>query len=232
VVLGPSLTHSEVAVSGLLAGIDVLRTAAASVGSPQVRNLGTVGGNIANASPAGDMYPALLALDAKVTLRSINGDRKIALEDFVTGPGETVIEPDELLVATEFDDPVSDAGRCFTGFMKLGLRNALAISVASVALVAGAEDGRLKEVRIACGAVAPTAIRMRGAEEVLEGREPTDNLIAEAARAASRECDPLTDIRATREYRCHVTGVLVSRLVKSARSQLIDNVPGSDNGHD
>jgi CO/xanthine dehydrogenase FAD-binding subunit len=219
-MLGPGVTHSDLSSLDLLEGLETLKEAAASVGSPQVRNLGTLGGNIVNASPAGDLYPALLALDATVTLKGANGEREVTLEDFVTGPGETVIEPDELLVATSFELPPVET---FTGFAKVGLRNALAISVANAAMVAGVEDGKLKDVRVACGAVAPTPIRMRGVEGLLEGQEPTDELIAEASRLASSECDPLTDIRATREYRCHVTGVVVARMIRKARIKLLGN---------
>ncbi len=221
IVLGPAVTHSEVANLEVLADLEVLRSAAASIGSPQVRNLGTVGGNIINASPAGDLYPALLVLDATVVLKSANGEREVSLEDFVTGPGETTIEPDEMLIATIFDDP----GKAFTGFTKVGLRNALAISVANAALMARVGEGTLTGVRIACGAVAPTAIRMRPVEELLEGKAPTDGLIEEAARIASSECDPLSDIRATREYRRHVTGVVTSRLIRRARAELLDADP-------
>jgi CO/xanthine dehydrogenase FAD-binding subunit len=214
-----------------------------------------------NASPAGDLYPALLALDANVLLKSANGEREVSLEDFVTGPGETIIEPEEMLIATSFVDPGAGgagenafgsgegagdageraggegegagdedgaAGRLFTGFAKVGLRNALAISVANAALVARAADGALTGVKIACGAVAPTAIRMRPVEELLEGRVPTEALIEEAARIASSECDPLSDIRATAEYRRHVTGVVVSRLIRKARAELL----GADSGTD
>jgi CO/xanthine dehydrogenase FAD-binding subunit len=223
IILGPAVTHSEVAASDLLAGLEVLRSAAVSIGSPQVRNLGTIGGNIVNASPAGDLYPALLALDATVVLRSANGEREVALEDFVTGPGETTIEPDEILLATAFDEPGADGpGKVFSGFAKVGLRNALAISVATAAIVARAQAGKLTDVRIACGAVAPTAIRMRGVEELLEGEAPSDALIEESARVASSECNPLSDIRASGEYRSHVTGVLVSRLIRRARTELLE----------
>jgi len=221
IILGPSVTHSEAANSELLSTLEVLRAAAASIGSPQVRSLGTVGGNIVNASPAGDLYPALLALDATVMLKSTNGEREVALKDFVKGPGMTTMESDEMLIATSFDDP----GRVFTGFAKVGLRNALAISVANAALLCRADQGKLTGVRIACGAVAPTAIRMRAVEDLLEGEEPTEALIQEAARVASSQCDPISDIRATREYRCHVTGVVVSRLIRRARTELLDSDP-------
>jgi CO/xanthine dehydrogenase FAD-binding subunit len=237
VKLGPAVTHSEIAGSELLVGLEVLIAAAASIGSPQVRNLGTLGGNIVNASPAGDLYPALLALEADVVLKGTNGERQVALEDFVRGPGETAIEPGELLVSAGFDDPRVGTGggqgcRVFTGFTKIGLRNALAISVANAALVARAGEGALTGVRIACGAVAPTAIRMRETERLLEGEEPADALIEEAAKTASSECDPLTDIRATAEYRRHVTGVVVSRLIRRARAELLGMGSGDGDAPD
>lgn len=237
VTIGPAVTHAELAGHDLLGGLDVLRGAAASIGSPQVRNLGTVGGNIVNASPAGDLYPALLALEATVIIESASGRREVALEDFVTGAGQTTLEPDELLVATAFEDPGHGAAgaagkdpnaqKVFTGFAKIGLRNSLAISVANAALVARQEDGKLRDVRVACGAVAPTAIRMRGVEDLLEGKEPGEALIEEAARAASSECDPISDIRATRQYRCHVAGILVSRLIRKARRDLLGAEAGN-----
>lgn len=215
--IGPMVTHSELTVLDLLAGIDCVSAAARSIGSPQVRNLATAGGNIVNASPAGDLYPALLALDAALVLKSSRGAREVRLEDFAQGPGMTIIEPDEVLTAVKFLKPV---GKCFTGFAKVGLRNALAISVANAALVAQAGGGKLKDVRVACGAVAPKPIRMRKVEKLLNGEVPTEDLMIEAGRAAASECDPLTDIRATKEYRCHVTGVIVSRLVRQACEDL------------
>jgi CO/xanthine dehydrogenase FAD-binding subunit len=216
--LGAMLTHSEVACLDILAGIDCLTAAAVSVGSPQVRNRGTVGGNIVNASPAGDLYPALLALGANLVLETLDGSREVGLEDFVTGPGITGIKPEEVLTQVKFRKP---AGDFFTGFAKIGLRNALAISVANAAVVARSAGGKLKDVRVACGAVAPKPIRMRRVESILDGETPTEDLISEAGRVARSECDPLTDIRATREYRCHVTGVIVSRLVRKACERLL-----------
>lgn len=216
--LGPMITHSELIDLGLLEGLDCLTAAARSIGSPQVRNLATLGGNIANASPAGDLLPPLMALDAGLVLAGPRGEREISLEDFLEGPGVTAIEPDEVLTAIRFSRP---GGRFYTGFSKVGLRNALAISVANAAMIAESADGKLKDVRLACGAVAPTPMRMKKVEKILGGEEPSEKLIDEAGRAAASECDPLTDIRATREYRRHVTGVIVSRLVRQACKVLL-----------
>ncbi|HEC83288.1 MAG TPA: hypothetical protein ENI46_02230 [Firmicutes bacterium] len=104
----------------------------------------------------------------------------------------------------------------YSGYIKVGLRNSLAISVASAALLATFSDGRFEEVKVACGAVAPTPIRMKQVEALLAGKRPSDELTKEAGSVASRECDPISDIRASRSYRRHVTGVIVSRLVAEA----------------
>jgi CO/xanthine dehydrogenase FAD-binding subunit len=211
--LGAGLTHSEMARLEILQQIPCLVEAARSVGSPQVRNAGTLGGNLANASPAADLYPPLLALDARLDILKQDSRRTVDIDDFVKGPGLTALAPEEMVGRVFFRRP---AGPCFAAHLKVGLRDALAVSVTSAAIVARAGDGRLRDVRIACGAVAPVPIRMRKVEALLEGEAPTEELIREAGARASSECDPITDIRATRRYRCHVTGVVVSRLVRRA----------------
>ena len=218
VTLGATLTHRDLIGLDALRDVACLTTAAGSIGSPQVRNVGTLGGNVANASPAGDLLPPLLVLDAAVTLRSKRGKRRVKLEDVTTGPGMTTIEPDELLTAVDFRRP---RGTYFSAYTKIGLRKALAVSVASVAIVAGSDRDRFGEVRIGCGAVAPRPIRMPEVERLLEGEKPTAELTAEAGLLAARACDPMTDIRATKEYRRHVTGVVVSRLVEKAAAELL-----------
>jgi len=214
-VIGAASTHGDVR-SGL-EGLSCLSLASGSVGSPQIRNVATVGGNIANASPSGDAFPPLLALDAVVALASSRGEREVALRDLATGPGETAIEPDELITHVSFDLPGDGA---YTDFVKVGLRNALAISVASAAIVARGDGKALTDVRIACGAVAPRAIRMHDVEDIIIGRQPERALIEEAAKAATSICCPISDIRGTAEYRRHVTGVIVSRLVENAFTRL------------
>ena len=213
VAIGAALTHSRLAAAPALARFAALTRAASAIGSPQVRNVATLGGNIANASPAGDLYPPLLALEARVTLAGPGSTREVGLDDFVKGPGRTSLGPAELLTAASFATP---EGVFHSGFAKIGLRNAVAISVANCAIFATAAGGKLKEVRLACGAVAPRPIRMRAAERLLAGERPGSELVAEASRAASAECDPITDLRATAAYRRHVVGVLVARLVEAA----------------
>jgi carbon-monoxide dehydrogenase medium subunit len=214
-LIGATATHADVASH--FKDLRCLSLAAGSVGSPQIRNAGTVGGNIANASPSGDIYPPLLALDAVVRLKSSRGEREVALADVPTGPGETLIEPGELMTEVAFAGPPEGA---YTDFVKVGLRNALAISVASAAIVARGDGGAITDIRIACGAVAPRPMRMHEVEDLVTGKQPSRELVQEAAKSASALCCPIGDIRGTAEYRRHVTGVIVSRLVENAFSRL------------
>jgi len=217
--LGAALTHTEIANLEMLKDIPCLREAAGSVGSPQIRNVGTVGGNLANASPAADLYPPLLALDAHLEILRQGSRRMIGLDEFVRGPGMTALLPEEIIGSIVFSKP---EGPFIAKHDKVGLRNALAVSITSTALVARAEDGRFRDIRVACGAVAPTPIRLHRVERLVEGESPSEGLFDEAASIAASECDPITDIRATRQYRCRATGVVVSRLLRQAACRLMD----------
>ncbi len=223
--IGSAVTHSQLASFAAREGIECLALAADSIGSPQIRNTATAGGNIANASPAADLYPALMVLETSVVLRSSRRTREVRLEELVKGPGETAIEPDEVITDLVFKKPEQ---RCFTGFIKIGLRNALAISVASAAIYATSREGRLDDVRIACGAVAPRPIRMRHVEDLVTGKKATAELIRQVEDAASKHCNPISDIRATAEYRRHVSGVIVARLLEAAIDTLIDGKGNRD----
>ena len=217
VIMGPAAAHADVAGYPGFEPLPCLRLAAGSVGSPQIRNVATLGGNIANASPSGDAYPPLLALGAALTLTSARGEREVALAEFATGPGETVMAADEIITRISFERPPEDA---YSDFVKVGLRNALAISVASAAVVARGDGSRITEIRIACGAVAPTAMRFDDVEEMVASGEPSAGLLDKVREAASAFCCPITDVRGTAEYRRHVTGVIVSRLVEEAMCRL------------
>jgi carbon-monoxide dehydrogenase medium subunit len=217
--LGAGLTHTELAGLHMLGEIPCLTQAARSIGSPQIRNAGTAGGNLANASPAADLYPPLLALDACLEILRQGGERTVGIDDFTRGPGMTDLSSEEVIGRVRFSVP---AVPCFSAHIKVGLRNALAVSVTSAAMVAWADKGAFRDVRVACGAVAPTPIRMRKVERLLNGEAPTEELIETAGALAASECDPVTDIRATREYRCRVTGVMISRLVRQAAHELLD----------
>ena len=192
----------------------VVVQAADCFASGQVRNAATIGGNICNASPAGDMIVPLLVLDAEVELASWRDGqiarRTMPLCEFFVGPGKTRIEADELLTAVMFPVPAPQAvGR----FCKFGTRPALDIAVVSIGIAGVRENGCLKDARVAFGAVAPTPIRGRDTEASLEGATLDDRRIEEIAHVAEQEVTPISDVRASAWYRKRLIFELVQRLL-------------------
>jgi carbon-monoxide dehydrogenase medium subunit len=188
---------------------------------PPIRNRGTLGGNIVNASPAADLVPPLIAYDANILLQSSSGDRVLPLVDFFTGPGQSVIEPDEIL--TEITLPRMPLTSAAT-FIKLGQRRSMAISQVNIATrLTLDESGLASEARIVLGAVAPVPRRAVAAEKILLGKEPTEELISEAASKAREEGTPISDVRASLAYRLEMTEVLVRRALLATRDQLTGN---------
>ena len=178
--------------------------------SNQIRNSATIGGNICNASPAGDSIPPLLVLDADVELASDDGLHTVPLGEFFTGPGATVREPNELVTGISFATPGPD----FIGaFIKSGPRPALEISTVSMAISAERHNNVLHNVRVAMGAVAPTPIRAWHMEEALEGRELDAATIEAAVERALEDAVPIDDVRASAWYRNHLVGVFARRLL-------------------
>ena len=218
--LGALVTHGAIerwaAFQGRLRG---LIEGAQVVGGHQVRNVGTVGGNVANASPAADVVPVLLALDATVTCLGVDGERTVALEEFLAGPARTAHRPGELLTAVGFG--ILDE-RAATAFLKSGRRRAMEISVVCVAarLTLDTAGERCVDARIALGAVAPATWRTREAERVVEGRVPTPEVLREAGRAAAADCRPITDVRASARYR----RLLVETLVPRALARCLERI--------
>ena len=211
--IGSFTTHADIEKSPVLKEYaPVLSSAAAEIGSVQIRNRGTIGGNIINASPAGDLIPPLIALDATFELQSAKAKREIFARDFFLGPGKSVREPQELLVAIHFAVP--DA-RERGVFLKLGPRKAQAISKVMLAVQSLVHHSTVEWIRIAIGAVAPTVIRAPQTEALLQGKKLAPNLIEEARETVRREVSPITDIRSTADYRQHVTGVLLERALES-----------------
>lgn len=209
--LGALVTHAAIErCVAFRGGLRALVEGAEVVGGHQIRNVGTVGGNIVNASPAADVVPVLLALDAVVTCVGVDGERLIPLERFLVGPGQSARRPGDLVTAVSFDTPTA---RTATAFLKAGRRRAMEISVACVAarLTLDAAGERCLDARIALGAVAPTTWRARDAERALEGRAPTPAVFREAGRAAAEGCRPITDVRASAGYRRLLVETLVSR---------------------
>ena len=214
VQLGACVTHRSIERSPMFAGaLRCLVEGAEVIGGHQVRNVGTVGGNLANASPAADLAPCLLAVDGAVTLIGAGGARTLPLERFLLGPNQTARQPDELL--TRVSVP-SLSPNTATAFLKAGRRRAMEISVACVAacLTLDAARERCLEARVALGAVAPTAIRVPAAELALEGRPVGADAFRRAAEAAQEACTPIDDVRASAVFRRHLVGVLVRRALE------------------
>jgi CO/xanthine dehydrogenase FAD-binding subunit len=180
---------------------------ARTVGSPQIRAAGTIGGNVATASPAGDSLPFLAAVDASIELQSVRGTRTISWDEFLVGVKRTSKEADELITAVHFPESMPEHQE----FGKVGQRSAMVISMVS-ACVLRWRDGT---TRVALGAVGPTPVRVRRAEELISDEiNPSEAALAEFARLVAEDVTPITDHRGTADYRRHASGVLARRLLE------------------
>ncbi len=218
--VGAGVTHERIARDPLLRRkARLLGLACGAVGSLQIRNRGTLGGNLGNASPAADSLPALACLDARVRLTARSRQRDLPLAVFFTGPGTTSREPDELIEALRLPPR---RGREVAFFKKAGQRLGMCCSKASVALLARRHgDGRLSDVRVALGAVAPTVLAVPEAAAVLEGRRLEPGVIRAAAAACTAAANPIDDIRSTAGYRRRVVGALLTEGLLEARDHLL-----------
>lgn len=207
--LGPMVTHSHCVASKLIRERAFpLARAAWEVGAPQIRNRGTVAGNLITASPANDTITPLMALGAKVTLRSSTGERQVPLQAFYQGVRKTVMRPDEMLVDISFAAMKENESGTF---LKLGLRRSQAISVVDVAIKLTFEGDTVSDAAITLGAVAPTIIHAKQAEVYLKGRELSGDVIDEAARLTMEASKPIDDIRGSAKYRREMVRVLSAR---------------------
>lgn len=217
VTIGAAVTYREIETGPLGRIVPALAEASRTVGSPQIRNAGTLGGNLGTCSPAGDGLPVLAALDATVELASAAGRRTTTVAEFMVGPKRTALQPGELIVSVTV--PITDG---WQGYAKVGVRNAMVIAVASTCVVL---DRTERRAAIALGSVGPTILRCPEAEALLVSSIDWSTLrVGEAAlqqiagevSAASR---PITDHRSSAEYRRHAVGVLARRLVRRAGQQ-------------
>ena len=213
--LGPLVTHNHCVESRLIrARAYPLARAAWEVGAPQIRNRGTIAGNLITASPANDTITPLMALNASVTLQSTRGTRTVALQDFYKGVRKTVMTADEMMVDISFPAMPSTARGTF---IKLALRRAQAISIIDAALILDLEADTVKSASITLGAVAPTIIHAGEAEKFLVGKKLTDDMIEEAARLTMNAAKPIDDIRGSAAYRLEMVRVCTRRGLKSIR---------------
>jgi carbon-monoxide dehydrogenase medium subunit len=192
-----------------------LAQSAAEVGSVQIQNRATIGGNMANATPSADVAPALLALEAKAKIAGLNGERVVELEKFFRGPGQTVMNPEEIL--TEIMIPLSHPS--LRGeYIKFSPREMMDLAYVgvAVALVLNGNQRLCDQARIALGAVSPTPMRARRAESLLEGQILTEELAERAGTEASRECKPISDVRSSADYRREMVRVNTKRALLNA----------------
>ena len=193
----------------------ILYQACSIIGSMQLRNRGTVGGNICNAAPSADSAPPLLCLGAKAIVARPGGNRMVPLDSFFHGPGQTALAPNELLVGIEVPTPPPRSSGCY---LRHTPRQDMDIAVVGVAsfLVISKQKHRCQEARIALGAVAPTPLRVPQAESILAGRVLTEEAIEEAAEKAAEAARPISDIRGSASYRKEIIKVLTRRTLKRA----------------
>ncbi|MHB8069300.1 MAG: FAD binding domain-containing protein [Desulfobaccales bacterium] len=214
--IGACATHMQLLESAAVQKhLPILAQALEVLGSPPIRHMGTIGGNICTASPAGDTLPPLYALDAEVELRRKEGGRRMALRDFIVGPGQTLIDKGEVLAAIWV--PKAD-GYNLQHYEKVGQRNALAVSIASLAaLVCLSSAGLVEKVRLAWGSVGPTIVTCPAAEQALAGEKLTLTTLQQAAALVRQSVAPISDVRADAAYRRTLAGNLLLRLLTVSR---------------
>jgi xanthine dehydrogenase iron-sulfur cluster and FAD-binding subunit A len=211
--LGPLVTHNDCVASKLIVEQAFpLAQASWQVGAPQIRNRGTVAGNLITASPANDTISPLIALGASVVLRSAAGERVVLLDDFYSGVRKTVMKTGEILVDIFFP-AMSPEQRGI--FYKVGLRKAQAISTVNLAAVLRFEEDAITEAKITLGAVAPTIVHADEAEDYLVGKKLTEEVISEAARLVMNAARPIDDLRGSADYRKYIVGVIANRSLQA-----------------
>ena len=212
--IGALATLAEVMSSPVVQErFSLLAEAISQMASVQVRNRGTVAGNLCNAVPSADTAPSLIVLGAKAKLVSPGKERTVPVEDLCVGPDVTCMTEGELLTEIQVPEPPPGSGGAY---LKLTLRRAMDLAIVGVAAMVTRANGTCKDVKIALGAVAPTPIRAKKAEDILRGKALNDKITKEVAEAAMKEARPISDIRASEEYRRKMVGVLAQRAVKQA----------------
>jgi carbon-monoxide dehydrogenase medium subunit len=224
--LGPLVTHNDVAASKIIQERALpLAQAAWEVGSPQIRNQGTIAGNLITASPANDTITPLMALQTKLVLKSIHGTRVVSLEDFYLGVRKSILQADEMVTDIYF--PALDESQKGQ-FIKFALRRAQAISLVNVAVICKMENEIVQNARITLGAVAPTIIRAKEAEQFLSGKKLSEDVINETALLAQKTTKPISDVRGSASYRKTMVKVITKRALVSIAEGKRDNLLPKD----
>lgn len=217
--IGAGVTVATIAASDtVVQPLSALIQGARALGTPLIRNLATIGGNIGSARPAADLPPPLMVYDAELVLAGASGERRLPVADYFKGPGLTAAREDEIITAIVVEVPRGAAG---AGYLNLGVRKAQDCNIVNVAsfLELDRKAERISTARIALGSVGPTPLRASTAEKLLVGQIPTDALFDRAGDAATRDCSPILDFRGSAQYRRDMVGVLTRRTLSMALSE-------------
>ncbi len=218
-VIGAMTTLAAIESSPIIGErFPILSSAAHQTGSPHIRNIGTIGGNLCNAAPSADMAPSLIGLGAKAKIKGLKGERIVTVEQFFLGPGVSVLKAGEILTEIQVPNPPPHTRGVY---LKLPARTAIDIAVVGVAVVVTLDTKgiNIADAKIVLGAVASTPIRARQAEDIIKGKALDDELIQKAAQAAADEAKPISDVRGSASYRKEMVKVLTNRALKQATTQ-------------
>ena len=215
--IGALTTIVNVANSSLIQSkFSILAQAAGMLGTPAIRNQATLGGNLCNAAPSADTAPPLLVLGAMAKTVGVEGEKVVSLEDFFVGPGQTILGQNRLLTEIQIPNMLPHSGGAY---LKQKRRQGADLAVVGVAALVVMEGEVLKDVKIALGAVAPTPIRAKKAEQILRGKKLDQRLLEKSGQAASGEASPIDDIRGSADYRRELVAVLTKRALTQALQQ-------------
>jgi CO/xanthine dehydrogenase FAD-binding subunit len=190
-----------------------LAYAPSQMANVQIRNMGTLAGNLCNASPSADNAPTLMAMGAEVLLKSADGERRMALEEFFVGPGRSAMAPEEIMTAIFVPIPSPRSG---ASYQRISARGKVDMAAVCVGVMVALEGQTCKETKIVLGAVAPVPMRAKRAEALLQGKELTQDLLVSAGDLASDEARPISDVRASSEYRKKMVSILTRRALEEA----------------
>jgi len=214
VTIGAATTVSEIIGDPVVAEkLPLLQTVLRTLGSTQIRNRATLGGNLVNASPAADSVIPLLLYQALVNISGVRGDRVVEIEDFLIAPGKTALKSDEFVRSVSIPIPQATFKPFFH---KVGRRKAMIIAIASLGALVSVKDDKIDEIRLAAGSVAPRPIRLHKLEDNFVGKAITADIIEQAKLAAVHAVSPIDDVRASADYRREVIGELVARVLRDA----------------
>jgi CO/xanthine dehydrogenase FAD-binding subunit len=215
--IGATVTHSQASFSPLIAKIPALYDAVSRIGSPQIRNRGTITGNIVNASPAADTACPLIVHNAEIEVKSIDDTNILPIEDLFVGPKINCLEPSELITEVRIPKPPENSK---SAYIRIGRRQAFTLSIVSSAVYLQIEDNICNDASCAFGSVGMTPLRVPEVEKMLKGKKLTDENIQNSSEAVKKYVKPITDVRGTADYRKEMCPVLMRRAIQKTRQRL------------